>query len=187
MAQASGKQKQAFRAQANKKRKVRQVVWIGGDDDLADQYEAASQRRRRQENQIAVRGSDASDADRLLLEQLITAEEKAKEALQETCIKFVFEPIGSKRLDKLRLEHAPTEAQMTEAAREGVQINFNPDTFPAALIDVCAVEPAHEAGEIEKELLEDEDGTWNKAEIGDLFGAALSVNQDRRRHDLGKG
>lgn len=187
MTKATGKAKQTLRAAKDNKRKNRQVVWIGGDEELATKLREAEGRRQRQNNLVDVRGDDATDADRLLLLKLEEEVEGVRSQLRDTSIKFVLESIGRKRYDKMMAEHPPTKEQMDQAEKEGESITFNPETFPFELIDACTVEPEHEPGELQAWMQDDESEEWNNAEVVDLFNAAVAVNMSRLRLDLGKG
>lgn len=187
MTKAEGKQKQSLRAAKDRKKRVQSVMWIGGDEELTKELREAEGRRQRQENIVEVRGDNTSDADRLLLQDLHNQVDTLKESIKNSAIKFVFQAIGRKRYDKLMEDYPPTKEQMVAAEKDGESITFNPDTFPFALIDACAIEPEHEPGELEEWLRDDPDEEWNTAEITDLFHSAVGVNVNRNRVDLGKG
>lgn len=186
MAQAKGKQKQSLRSVKNKKRKVQKVVWIGGDEKVYAKLRDLEQQRKRLEAVFGVKANPTPE-ERKRLEDVDEQITQAQEEFQETAIKFVMEAIGRNRYDALLREHPPTEAQIEEAKRDGESVSFNPDTFSFALIDACCIEPEHEPGELAEWLREDPDEEWNMAEIADLFQAAVMVNVDRSRADMGKG
>jgi hypothetical protein len=181
-----GKQKQNLRAARAKKVRVRQSIWIGGTEEAAEQLREAEGRRLRQQNIVDVRGSDATDADRHLLEEIEQEVQAVKTKAREESIFFLFESIGRKRYDKMMEEHPPSKEQVIRAEKEGETLTFNVETFPFALIDACALEPEHEPGELGAWLQEDPDDEWNTAEIADLFQAAMTTNVGRVRLDLGK-
>ncbi len=187
MTKAQGKAKQTLRAQRAKKQKVRTTVWIGSDMELAQRLRDAKGRRVRLEGAIAVRGDDATESDRRNLASLNEEISKLEEEARETSIKFVFEAIGRKRFEQLKNEHPPTEAQTADAIKAEEALEFNPDTFPAALIEACCVEPEREPGELEEWIRDDPDDEWNITEVQELFQAAVMVNMTAPRYDLGKG
>jgi hypothetical protein len=184
-----GKQLQRTRLedQRSRKQRVMETVWIGGDPEKLLTLVDKEGRRQRLETMTMVRGQKIDEADRL---SLLTLEEEVanlKEELRETAIPFTFQSIGRNMYEKLLKENPPTDEQVSMAKVDGEQISFNPETFPFVLIDASCTDPVHEQGELQKWLQVDEDGEWNIAEINDLFQAALKVNTDRSRVNLGKG
>ncbi len=102
------------------------------------------------------------------------------EDARDTEITFTFKAIGRLPYDELVGDpaNAPTEAQKKEGAQ------FNPDTFPPALVAAAAVDPKitlEEAVEIFG------DSEWNGAELQKLFFAALEVNTETGDIPLSKG
>lgn len=108
---------------------------------------------------------------------------KAQDALEDATLRLTFRAVPRPVWEQLLRDHAPSEAQ----ADQGME--YNVDTFPAALISACHVERDAGGAEIEgmstadaQELLD----TWADAEAKALFTAALVINQTLRA-DLGKG
>ncbi len=108
---------------------------------------------------------------------------RAQDALAETTVTLTFRALPRPVWEQLLRDHAPTEAQ----ADKGME--YNVDTFPAALISVCHVERDETGAEVDgmsvadaQELLD----AWPDAEAKALFTGALVVNQTLRA-DLGKG
>ncbi|MFF1839264.1 hypothetical protein ACFVXE_34570 [Streptomyces sp. NPDC058231] len=108
---------------------------------------------------------------------------KAQGALADATMTLTFRAVPRPVWEQLLRDHAPTEAQ----ADQGME--YNVDTFPAALISACHVERDADGAEVEgmsaadaQELLD----TWADAEAKALFTAALVINQTLRA-DLGKG
>ncbi|MCT9003533.1 hypothetical protein [Streptomyces rhizosphaerihabitans] len=107
----------------------------------------------------------------------------SQEALAAVTLALTFRALPRPVWEQLLREHAPSEAQ----ADQGME--YNVETFPAALISACHVE-RDDAGEVvdgmsiadAQELLD----TWADAEAKALFTAALLINQTLRA-DLGKG
>ncbi|MFJ1529719.1 hypothetical protein ACIOFV_15040 [Streptomyces mirabilis] len=107
----------------------------------------------------------------------------AQDSLDAVTLTLTFRALPRPVWEQLLREHAPTEAQ----ADQGME--YNVETFPAALVSACHVE-RDEAGEAvdgmnvadAQELLD----TWADAEAKALFTAALLINQTLRA-DLGKG
>ncbi|MGW3246581.1 hypothetical protein [Streptomyces sp. NPDC001070] len=108
---------------------------------------------------------------------------RAQDALSEVTLTLTFRALPRPAWEQLLRDHAPTEAQ----ADRGME--YNVDTFPAALISACHVERDADGTELEgmseadaQELLD----AWPDAEAKALFTAALVINQTLRA-DLGKG
>ncbi|MDX3766409.1 MULTISPECIES: hypothetical protein [unclassified Streptomyces] len=108
---------------------------------------------------------------------------RAQDALADATLTLTFRAVPRPVWEQLLRDHAPSEAQ----ADQGME--YNVDTFPAALISACHVERDAGGAEVEgmsaadaQELLD----TWADAEAKALFTAALVINQTLRA-DLGKG
>ncbi|MGW3827772.1 hypothetical protein ACWEAF_37270 [Streptomyces sp. NPDC005071] len=108
---------------------------------------------------------------------------RAQDALADATLKLTFRAVPRPVWEQLLRDHAPSESQ----ADQGME--YNVDTFPAALISACHVERDAGGAEVEgmsaadaQELLD----TWADAEAKALFTAALVINQTLRA-DLGKG
>jgi hypothetical protein len=107
----------------------------------------------------------------------------AQEALAEATLTLTFRALPRPVWEQLLRDHAPSEAQ----ADQGME--YNVDTFPAALIAACHVE--RDAGGVEVEGMSEADAqelldTWSDGDAKALFTAALVINQTLRA-DLGKG
>lgn len=112
-----------------------------------------------------------------------SALDAAQRAQDDATITLTFRALPRPVWEQLLRDHPPTESQ----AEHGME--YNVETFPAALISTCHVERAADGTIIEgmaeadaQELLD----TWPDAEAKALFTAALLVNQTLRS-DLGKG
>ncbi|MGW3657203.1 hypothetical protein ACWD6R_16580 [Streptomyces sp. NPDC005151] len=108
---------------------------------------------------------------------------RAQDALADATLALTFRALPRPVWEQLLRDHAPSEAQ----ADQGME--YNVDTFPAALISACHVERDVDGTEVEgmsaadaQELLD----TWADAEAKALFTTALVINQTLRA-DLGKG
>ncbi|WP_328403998.1 hypothetical protein OHS70_34240 [Streptomyces sp. NBC_00390] len=109
--------------------------------------------------------------------------EDAQRALDEATVTLTFRALPRPVWEQLLREHPPTEAQ----ADAGME--YNVETFPAALIAACHIERDGAGTEVPgmtesdaQELLD----LWPDSEAKALFTAALLVNQTMRA-DLGKG
>lgn len=111
--------------------------------------------------------------------------EIAKAALEENSAEFVFRSIGRKKYEELLLQHVPTEAQAKRAKDAGESpYQWNPDTFPVAVLAKSIVTPELSEEEI-AEIWNGDD--WSQAETLSILEAAISCNTFRRDLNLGKG
>jgi hypothetical protein len=107
--------------------------------------------------------------------------EETRQALAANSVEVIFRSIGRPKFEKLKREHPPTEAQKAEFKTEyGVDAEYNPDTFSAALIAASCVQPEMTPQQVQS-LADDHD--WNAGEIQHLFQLALQVNTQRRAVD----
>ncbi|WP_326737044.1 hypothetical protein [Streptomyces sp. NBC_01022] len=108
---------------------------------------------------------------------------QAQDALVDATLTLTFRALPRPVWEQLLRDHAPSEVQ----ADQGME--YNVDTFPAALISACHVE--RDAGGAETEGMSVADAqelldSWADAEAKALFTSALVINQTLRA-DLGKG
>ncbi|MEU2558437.1 hypothetical protein ABZ626_03680 [Streptomyces longispororuber] len=107
----------------------------------------------------------------------------AEQALEDVTVVLTFRALPRPAWEQLLRDHPPTEAQ----ADQGMEYNI--ETYPAALIAACHIERdesgAEVAGMTEQEAQELLDA-WPDSEAKALFTSALVVNQTLRA-DLGKG
>ncbi|WP_405889479.1 hypothetical protein OG427_02835 [Streptomyces sp. NBC_00133] len=107
----------------------------------------------------------------------------AERALEDATVVLTFRALPRPAWEQLLRDHPPTEAQ----ADQGME--YNVETYPAALIAVCHIERDESGGEVpgmsEQEAQELLDA-WPDSEAKALFTCALLVNQTLRA-DLGKG
>jgi len=125
----------------------------------------------------------ARDADRLSNEPdkapaIQTQIDKLVEESQATVVTFTFRSIGRFNYDELVQQHPPTEAQKKLGG------DFNPDTFPPALVSVACIKPEIPI-EAAKEIFSSPD--WNGAELLLMFNGALSVNTETGDIPLSRG
>ena len=79
---------------------------------------------------------------------------------------FLFRSISAKEWDLLVAKYPPTKDQRADGQP------FNVDTFPPALLSRVCVDPVLSAEEWQ-EIWESE--SWNRGEIGDLYGQAVNL------------
>ncbi|MEV0257715.1 hypothetical protein AB0H82_26090 [Streptomyces sp. NPDC050732] len=107
----------------------------------------------------------------------------AERALADVTLVLTFRALPRPAWEQLLRDHPPTEAQ----ADQGMEYNI--ETYPAALISACHIERDQDGVEVPgmterdaQELLD----AWPDSEAKALFTCALLVNQTLRA-DLGKG
>lgn len=113
------------------------------------------------------RGTDLESGQDLLAEQLADRLVELETRLGENQVEFVFESVGARRWADLLAEHPPTKDQRMAIPN----VEFNPDTFPAAVVALSACEPKlslAQARALESQLTVTE---WSL-----LWGAALEAN-----------
>jgi hypothetical protein len=119
------------------------------------------------------------------LEPLQKAVEAAEDAALATSQEYVFRSIGPKAFHDLIAAHEPTDEdhddQRLATGRPEAVARWHSDTFIPALIAASCTSPKVSVAQA-TEMYEE----WNDAEVGELFAAALVVNQGARRVDLGK-
>jgi hypothetical protein len=164
------------------KKPVHRTIYIAGDNQLAEEVSSLEEEVRRLRLALELR-QDAAAAERLPFAESELSTKKA--LLNETSVKFTFKSMRRDRYDALINEHPPTDAQRKEAEAAGeAGLNFNPDTYPIALIVECMVEPEVED---RQEMIDWLNGdSWNTHELMTLFQVCLAVNTTSRVVTLGK-
>lgn len=102
-----------------------------------------------------------------LAEQILELRERAAAAEVE----FVFQGIGRRAYTDLRAKHPPTQEQKDEAAKQGLEAEFNPDTFPPALMAASCIQPS---GSTVKWWARKYD-EWTVGQISRLWSACLAA------------
>jgi len=172
----------------SKKQPVRKTVWVAGDSELADEVAELETSLSREESVANVLPPESSRREAVL--QTIKEKQKLLETkkaeLESTAIKFVFQSIGRKRYEALLEANPPTDAQIEEQKKVDPKqsLEFNPETFPIALIIESLVEPDVDRDELRHWILNGEE--WNTAEFMTLFMAALEANSTRKIINSGK-
>lgn len=106
------------------------------------------------------------------IEQLVAKPPRTREVgvnLPDGEATIVLRAIGSKAYDDLVAAHPPTREQKKE------QSAWNPDTFPAALLTACSLEPKIDE-ESAKQIFQSEH--WSRGEKMGLFYALVTLNTE---------
>lgn len=110
--------------------------------------------------------------------------------------RFWFQAIGADAYEALKLEHPPKPEQQERVRREGIyagipldqlKAEFDLETFPPAIVSAASYDPKitiDEALAIFENT--DPETVWNEAELGGLFGAAISAQRTRPSARLGE-
>jgi hypothetical protein len=107
---------------------------------------------------------------------------------------FVFTSIGRVAYETLIADHPPTDEQQTRARQSQLAkgtppskiqaLQWNSDTFPAALLSKCCTSPRMTASQA-RQLWDDP--KRNTGELDRLFSAAVLANEAPAQVRLGKG
>jgi hypothetical protein len=123
--------------------------------------------------------------------QTTSALEEAEEAVdalrpevEEATVQLTLKAMGRRQYEALMDEHRPTKDQRAKARKQGVDLVFNEDTFPVALIAASLVSPKMTEDEV-AEMAESE--AFNAAEWHLLTRTAMDLNQQTKVVALGKG
>lgn len=166
----------------SQKKPVRRTITIALDSEIAERYASLKADYDFTKSRLQARPDDE-----LLRNEFTDVEERflvVKDEMEDNAVSFKFRSIGRQPFEDLVMEHRPTKEQKDEARKSGIRtVDWNPETFPVALIAASSTEPILTPVEV-KELWESED--WNQAELLALFGAAMEANQQRQIIDLGK-
>jgi hypothetical protein len=112
---------------------------------------------------------DAPDEEVNAAEAAVAA---AQEALQAATSHILLRAIPRDRYDALIADHKPTKEQKEEV---GPELEFNPATFPSALVAACAVDP-----EMTEADVSDLMNSWGGADAIELFNTAYLLCTSRR-------
>ncbi len=164
------------------KKPAYQDVFIVGDDSLGAEYEDAVRELGEAKMSLNIVGQTREAKQRV--ESAESTLEEVTGRIRETGMKFTFRSISRKKLDAILEEHQPSKRQKAEAEEKGEDLNFDPETFPPALIAATCVDPELTIEEAE-EIWESED--WTQGELLSLLGGAMAANQRGGAISLKKG
>ena len=145
------------------KKPVTKTITVQLDGELAEEItELVEELRLAERSDGRENKLDRAPAIKLKLENL-------RVKAQATSVSFTFQSIGRVEYDALLELHKPTPQQIKE------KMQFNIDTFPAALVAASCTEPKMEFN-IAQAMFDSSD--WNSAELQELFLAAFSANNE---------
>lgn len=162
-----------------------QPVDIVMDQDLSDEFNALEGEIDLLETQVRVDTEHNHpeyevqlDAKRADLDAL-----RDRMAEENAVVRFTFQALGGDEYDALLNLHQPTPDQRAKAKEVGMVASYNEDTWPPAIVAACLVSPELSTADVAQIY---KSPKWNQAELGQLTGCAMFVNQNRRKADLGK-
>jgi hypothetical protein len=142
------------------------------DDDWGREV-ADMERRVRQVERDASGVGAAATAARQELDEVSADLDKLLVDKDEKTVTFRFKALSRDRYERLLATHQPTKEQRARTTALGGFLQWNPDTFPPALMAACLVDPDDlTADDVQAMFVDDE---WNQAELEALFSAALSA------------
>ena len=163
------------------KRAVTATLRLVMDADLIDaQTRAAAVRDAAERKQRLFANTDPGNPDRVAAEDAYrTADaefQRISDEVEEATVDFRFRALSRQRYQDLVRAHPPTQEQKDnyakEAAAQGLPkaqqsgLRFNTDTFPAALVAACLIEPAVDADTVQEWWDSDD---WNETELTRLL------------------
>ena len=103
-----------------------------------------------------------------IADRILALEEEARQSE----VRFSFEGVGRGRYARLASEHPATDEQKEEL--DGVELEWNPETFPPALLAESCVEPAELRGDVQEwtEIHEN----WSVGQVNRLWQACSIAN-----------
>ncbi len=162
-------------------------VQVVRDNELADRLMEAQNAYDLEEARFK---SKPTDAEReAAFEEARKALDRAIDAADEHIVEVTFRSLGRSKFDLLKRSHPPTEQDVEDAERVGIDakhLDWSNETFRPALIAACMVDPATgepimTEAEFRSHIWESDD--WNEAETQLLFLTALKANQARSSVD----
>lgn len=168
-----------------RKRPRTRTVDIILDDELAQEVADLAREVRIDRDYLGqLEGRGATDPVRKLeLDEKQQRLADLQRQLREETATMRFEGIGRERFEEIQDEHQPTDEQKAEAAaKDDPPPEWNPDTFPQAVVQASCVEP-----KMTEEQVAHLWKTWNEGELTAIWLTAYAVNTQRRVVDLGEG
>lgn len=177
------------RMKSQKKTPTRKI-FIPTDDELAADWQEAQGKLQMAQLRLDLK-IENEDIRKGILEDAAKAQariDELREQMEDTVAVFRFKGIGRKRFAKFQNDpmYQPTEEQIKIAKDRngpGAQLEFNPETWPPAIIAASLVEPELSTEEVQEMW---DDDNWTEAELLLLLGAAMEVNQQVRSVNWGK-
>lgn len=152
------------------KRKVTVSVAVPLDPGLQDKLDRARLAEAEAAKALSLR--DGDKGRQAVLAAAKAAVDQAETAFEDGSAVFVFEGLSREDWERLLDDHRPKEHQRSRARREGTSefLNWDPDTFPPALIAATLVDPPGITLDKARELWESD--RFNRSELEAIFSGA---------------
>lgn len=164
------------RKRPTRERHVLVLDWEVADEALVAErnYNAAFMAAERM-------GDNATDEMQAHVAAALERKEAADAALEAAKFIVWFEALGGQEMEDLMMEHLPTKKQQEELRRQLLaqglptteRLQYNSDTFPAAIIAACSTDPAIPLDEA-KEFWDSK--VISRGERAKMLEAAFKVN-----------
>jgi hypothetical protein len=174
--------KLTYKEMKAKKKPATQDVWIVSDDSLGAEYEEAN--RELLEARVSLNLTPNSYDAKERVEKAEVLLDEVIDRIKESSMQFTFRSISRKKLDKLLEDNQPSAKAKAKAEEAGEELNFDPDSFPPALIAATCISPELTLEEAQ-EIWESDD--WTQGELLSLLGAAMTANARGGAVSLKKG
>jgi len=163
-------------------------ITIAYDSEVADRFAEAKDRLDSAKQMADLKRQRPKEEREQAITEMQDAQlefNEAKDAIDEESQTFVFRSIGRRAYETLLMDHQPTPEQVAQAKKQGDgEFNWNPDSFPPALLAASLVSPILDEADI-KDIWEGED--WSASETMSLFMCAMEANSTHRILDIPKG
>lgn len=134
--------------------------------DLLDEVERLEEDMRREAEKDAWENRDPIAPQ--IAQRIRVLEDEARESEVE----FVFEGLGRGEFATLQAAHPATAELKAELGVE--ELEWNPDTFPPALMAASCVEPAELRGDVAE--FTEINQTWSNGQVARIWMACLTAN-----------
>lgn len=145
---------------------ARQSVTLCVRGDLVDEIARLEEQMRREDE--ADQGLNRTAVAPQIARQIQALEEEAREAEAV----FTFQGLGQGRFAKLQAQHPATDENRKALGTD--ELEWNPETFPPALLAASCIAPAELAGNVEEwtEIHQ----TWSNGQVLRLWAACMAAN-----------
>lgn len=147
-------------------RNARKTVRIPMRADLVDDLAVLEEQLRHEEEIDRWENRDP------VAPQIARRIQQVEAQVRESEVPFVFQGLGRGQAAKLQAQHPATEQVKKDLGNDDLE--WNPETFPPALLAASCLEPAELVGNVA--AWQEIHSTWSTGQVMPLWGACLSVN-----------
>ena len=119
-----------------------------------------------------VRDEDDAENRVPLAPQIASKIRDLEDQIRDAEVEFRFRGVGRKTLTDLTAAHPATAEQQEQVGGDGLRMEWNPDTYPPALVAASCVQPAGVTVERAAHAYE----TWSHGQWSKLWRACISAN-----------